>query len=197
MLLKQGPSAPRPRRRIGRPVAARIRYHRHGSVPTCANTARDLRGRVRRASCPGCCPPHWRDARASQAGHALPGPDLEVRLAAVQAEQDQGFLAFLQALAGRLVGSHDEHADSAELEWVGKVFAVQGEDLFDGPQDGSGDEGRTVRALLDLASKQAVAGLGIAPSVSQTMLHRVGTNHRLAPSMKTEGCTPSLEVRAK
>jgi hypothetical protein len=128
---------------------------------------------------------HAEDASASQAGDALADADLEVRLAGVERKKNRGLLALFQGLARRLVCGHHEEANPPEFEWVGEVVRVEREDLLDGLQDGPGDKRRTVGALLDLASKQAVTGLGVEPAIPQTILNGLGTNHRLAPPWKS------------
>lgn len=95
-------------------------------------------------------------------------------------------------LLDHMVISDHEHAKPAEFELAGEVFGIEREDLFDGLQDGFGDQGRTVRPLLDLTSKQAVVGLGMEPAFPQTISNRLGTNHCLAPSMKSRRLGPQL-----
>ena len=84
------------------------------------------------------------DAGAAQAVDAMIEADLIVLLAGIEREQDGDLLAFLERLAGGLVGGDDEQFDLAEAELVVGVVEAEGEDLLDGIKDGLGDEGGAV-----------------------------------------------------
>jgi hypothetical protein len=98
------------------------------------------------------------------------GPDFGVLGAGVEGQQDGDFLTFLQRLAGRFVGGHDQQLEASQVELLSGVLQIQGEDLLDGFQDGPRDEGGTVGTVFNLASKETVPRLGIEPSLTQLVL---------------------------
>ena len=130
------------------------------------------------------------DAGAAQAIDAMSEADLIVLLAGIEREQDGDLLAFVEGLAGGLVGGDDEEFDLAEAELVVGVVEAEGEDFLDGIKDGLGDEGGAVGTLLDPATEQAVEGLGIEPSLAELILHEFQGNHARHLRRETRSCTP-------
>jgi len=118
------------------------------------------------------------DAGAAQALDAMSPADLKIVLRGIEGVADGDLLALLQGLASRFLDDDDQEFDLSEAELTVGVVGFEGVDLFDGVEDRLRDEWGAVGPLFNPASKQAVEGFGIEPSLTELLLEEFGSHHQ-------------------
>lgn len=108
---------------------------------------------------------HPEDPCPTQAGHPLPGTNLQIVVPGVEGEHHRDLLALFERLSWGLFGSDHQQLDLADIELLLAVV-IEGIEFLDGLQDRLGDKGSTVGSFLDSTTKHAVERLGLQPALT-------------------------------
>jgi hypothetical protein len=124
-----------------------------------------------------CFGGHAEDAGAAKSFDFEAESSLIVVGAGIEGKRDGDLLTLFDGFAGGFVGGDDKEFDFAESEGIVGIVGGKGEDVFDGLEDGRGDEGRAVGSLFDLAAKETIERFGIETIMAMFFVNEFGSHH--------------------